>query len=277
MEKYNPVGCGALVWTKGPKPLDIVLFGGGDFVSDFIKWVTLKKITDNPQYKILTESDQDSEKYKHIIVFSHVGLLVDNTILKHPNLEPGKMYVFESTMSGSLTDGVKNIEGKSFLGVQLRDFEKVVKGYLSTSGTYIAVAPLTQKVRNGLPQGARMVHMFTKIFHKYNGVKYDASPLELSAAVCTPCRCFRDCFSRVCSNKWLFCSELVAAVFRDLGVFLPKTIVNNVVPMDFIGYDLDDISSGGIPKVVDDYVFLSLTGTAEKPSADSDDDSLENT
>lgn len=261
------------------KPLDIVLFGGSDFVSDFIKWVTLKKITDSLQYKIVTESDQDSEKYKHIVVFSHVGLLVDSTILKHPRVEPGKMYVFESTMSGSLgEDGVKNIEGKSFLGVQLRNFDKVVKEYLKASKAYIAVAPLTQKVRNGLPQGTRMIRKFTKIFHKYNGVRYDASPLELSSAVCAPCRCFRDCFStNICSNKWLFCSELVAAIFRDLAIFLPKTIVNNVVPMDFIGYDLDDVVSGGIPKVVDDYIFLSAGTDSAIVNSDSNSEFLEDT
>ena len=47
--------------------------------------------------------------------------------------------------------------------------------------------------------------------------------------------------------EWLFCSELAATVYRDMGLYPESIIPDNVLPMDLIGYDIDGIDRGGLP------------------------------
>jgi hypothetical protein len=67
--------------------------------------------------------------------FSHIGLAITRDALDLPCLEPGKLYVWESTFSAPagffarFTDKVpdRETEGVRF-GVQIRDLELVVPG-----------------------------------------------------------------------------------------------------------------------------------------------------
>jgi hypothetical protein len=72
--------------------------------------------------------------------FSHAGMAVTREVVDLPFLVPGKVYVWESTLSvpagffSHLTDKAPDVgtQGVRF-GVQLRDLELVIPGYTSNA------------------------------------------------------------------------------------------------------------------------------------------------
>jgi len=237
----KPVPKDGVLYSKSRislRPFDLLLFSGGEFVSKFIKHIEaekLERITGNP-----VEPG----------AFSHVGMVVTSEILDHELVVPGKIYIWESTMGGKLGDGIPNIEGKTFFGVQLRDFDAVVPVYDLSNDTRIATARL---IANPLDVCSELEikTKFTKIFNKYNGVMYDVNLMNEFGALFDGCRKIRDGIENIIGNdSWLFCSEHVATVYVDMGIF-PRTVIpENVVPMDFVGYENDSIRKGGAPLVV---------------------------
>jgi hypothetical protein len=234
------------------KPLDLVMFKGGDFVSDFIRFLEKSK-NKNIHNKKYYDLECDA--------FSHVGIVVNDEILNDPRIKPGKLYIWESTMSGKLSDGVYNIDEKSYLGVQLRDLDEVVKAYSLDKDTDIAFCSLKDSVLSHYKNeyAALLKQRFTTLFIRYNGVRYDANLYSLSSSIFTCLRSKRDEVEDACnSEEWLFCSELVAIIYRELG-FIPKNVdPKNVVPMDFVGYDVDSMENGGLPVVVKKPVYIMV-------------------
>lgn len=223
------------------RSLDLLLFRGTDVVSGIISRVE--------RYFDGTTLEND---------FTHVGLCIrpEKGDL-FGGLKLGGLYVMESTMSGNLADGVKDVHGESHLGVQVRDLDAVVEAYDSKPKARLAWAPLKEELRPVFPD-----KICDEALRKYTGIFYDASVVDLAAAagVCgaraaRDCRCFeclRDmaCWC-VCTRKragsdsallpkdnkpsnYLFCSELVANIYRDCRV-LPQTVEpKNVMPEDFL-------------------------------------------
>ena len=87
---------------------------------------------------------------------------------------------------------------------------------------------------------------------KYKGRGYDANPISLGAAAVPWLRCLRGAAEKVAPKKingWLFCSEFVASVYIDVGIFgdLTDGVADgitldpkNVLPVDFIGGESDE-------------------------------------
>jgi hypothetical protein len=221
------------------RPLDMLLFSGGEFVSKFIKHVEITQLAQKKGIPVEPGA------------FSHVGLVVTSEILDHELVLPEKIYIWESTMGGALGDGVTNVEGKTFFGVQLRDFDTLVPVYDTPDDTSIAVAHLLVNPLDSAKDKEEIKKKFTEIFHKYNGVLYDINLLDEMGSIFGVCRRIRDQIDEVIGDdKWLFCSEHVATVYQDMGIFPPTVIPENVVPMDLVGYDNDTEAQGGIPLVV---------------------------
>lgn len=221
------------------RPFDLLLFSGGEYVSKFIKYletVKLERMTDTP-----VEPG----------AFSHVGIVVTSEILDHPKVKPGEIYIWESVLSGKLGDGIKNIDDATFFGVQLRDFDDLLPAYDLSNDTRVAVAHLIDNPLDDGIKGGMVKDRFAKIFEKYNGVFYDVNLMNQFGALFKGCRKVRDEIESIIGNdSWLFCSEHVAQIYVDMGI-LPKTVVcENVVPMDFVGYENDSVIKGGIPIVV---------------------------
>ena len=100
------------------QPLDLILFRGVDPVSRAIQFMQRRKIGRGD--------------------FSHAGLAITREVLDLPSLEPGKVYVWESMLSASkgfwahFTDQIPSAETEEVrFGVQLRDLELVIPGYMS--------------------------------------------------------------------------------------------------------------------------------------------------
>lgn len=221
------------------RPFDLLLFSGGEYVSRFIKYlevVKLERMTDTP-----VEPG----------AFSHVGIVVTSEIIDHPNVKPGKIYIWESVLSGKFGDGVKNIKDNTFFGVQLRDFDSLLPAYDLSNDTRVAVAHLIDNPLDDDTKKGMVKEYFARIFEKYDGVFYDVNLMNEFGALFKTCRKVRDGIESIIGNdSWLFCSEHVAQIYVDMGI-LPKTvIVENIVPMDFVGYENDPVNKGGIPIVV---------------------------
>lgn len=214
------------------RPLDLLLFRGTDAVSKTISCIEKKRLGNGD--------------------YTHVGIVVTHALWPHPNMRPGELYVWESTMSMAccgLTDGVPDIEhNKGRFGVQVRRLSDVVAKY---SGS-VAWAPLLHNPWAEADRVDSVREKFRSIQTQYGDATYDASFLELFSAILPPlrclrnaARCFRTCGGRRSENEWVFCSEGVAIVYQAMGLIEDKFTPRDVVPVDFLGVDED-----GLPRLV---------------------------
>lgn len=237
-ESYNTIK--ALMRT-----FDLLLFKGPDIISGAISKIQ--------KLDIGTRAPD----------FTHVGCVILGSDLmplarvEEQNwLKPDSIYVFESTMSGKLTDGVTDVTDHARFGVQLRPLDEVVELYDAPERSRLAWAPLKKEIRDKVDSKLARFE-----YEKYKGLRYDASAVDLAAAVnFCGARCLRDCFlfqklrdfcCCCCSekrfdyspasdkrdndpSKWQFCSELVANIYKDIGIFPENIKADNVIPCDFI-------------------------------------------
>ena len=205
-----------------PELLDIVLFSGASMLSKFIRGLE-KFSTGNGDW-------------------SHVGIIIDSTILPLPQLIPGKKYIWESLMSsGSVPDVIC---GKGRSGVQIRDFDEVVKH--EVTGTVIAFCRLKKNplLRRKIGHHDETELIFNnrvlliknkikKIYEKFGNAIYPRDLVKLYSALfenkakicCSSCICVR-------RPKNYFCSEFVALVCENIGVRMNENI-SAVIPVDF--------------------------------------------
>jgi hypothetical protein len=206
------------------QPLDLILFKGSDFVSDIIRLIEYVDLDSNW-----------AEQY------THSALVVTKELLNDDRLEDGKLYVWESTISGKLGNGVKNIDGKSFLGVQLRLFDDVIAAYDEPNNTRVSWCQLNNNpwlIESNRPE---LSAKFKTIFDQYNGIRYDLNIFSLVSSFFKRIRPLRKTVEKILhTDKWLFCSELVALVYKDLAILPESVNEKNVLPVDFIsGVDED--------------------------------------
>jgi hypothetical protein len=221
------------------KPLDVVFFSGGDFISAIIK------------HEERLQLDQTTKKRMAMPgAFSHMGIVVNSDILDHPNVKKGEMYIFESTIGGYFGVDIPNVDGRIFYGVQLRNLDKIIPAYDKPDDNRIAISRLAAPA----PDSPKTKQRFTAFFNKYNGTVYEFSILDLAATLFSSLRVARDEFDSLSgANKLIFCSELVAMVYKDLEILGDDVIPQNIAPMDFIGYgdDNPDTKKSSLPIILD--------------------------
>lgn len=175
------------------------------------------------------------------------------------------LYIFESTMSGPTSrggNGVYSVDGDAFLGVQLRSLDAVLAADDTPREAAIAWCSLRPAARRRLRP-----ELWGETFRRYNGIRYDASPLDLCAAAFPCLRPWRQCCLGSCCRcckGWLFCSELVANVYKDLGVLDPGVEAQNVLPSDYFARPDDPTLSndrdGEIPLLFEPPVPVTVFG-----------------
>jgi hypothetical protein len=198
------------------RPLDLILFKGGDAVSDTIRF--LEKHFDG-------HGD-----------YSHVGVIVTTAVLSHPRMQPGRLYILESTVTGFLGCGVKNIDGESFFGVQLTDFEQLLEGYDKSDETRVAVAHLSPRYVPTLSTKA----LLQQFWERMRGRSYQFNMYAMLSAIFPFMRGGRRLAEKLLGGgDWVFCSQLACQVYQSVGVFPPNVDSASVVPEDLLGYDSD--------------------------------------
>lgn len=213
------------------KTFDMIGFRGGEMVSDVISFI---------QDSLLKNKNYD---------YTHVGICIKGNSFPtdHKYFSESNTYIFESTQSGSIADGVNNVDGKSFLGVQLRNFSDVIEAYDKDKKTKICICRL-------IDYPEKTPKEIAEIVDRYNGAMYDFSPLDLTSAAFRCLRPLRNIVNKICKcrNRMLFCSELVANIYKDAGI-LPKDInPENVLPLDFFTnpIDIEDIDDNFVERII---------------------------
>ena len=198
------------------QPLDLLLFRSSDPVSDGISRAQRLLVGDGS--------------------FSHVGMVVDRASTGLRELVPGVPYVLESTVGGVFGKGVFNTEGEAFLGVQMRRLDHLLLNCKRDGGIRIATAPLRRNPWDSRNTSrAKTRRRLAGAVAKYHGARYDANCVSLLSALLPALRpCAAKLERWIGTQDWMFCSELVASVYRDLGVLPQGTAVSTVLPMDFV-------------------------------------------
>jgi len=215
MASLQKVGLHYLEEKDKIESFDLILFDGKDIFSHLIKVMEERQINrDFPD----TEDD----------LFSHVGIALRRDAL--PDIiKDDDVYIWESTMSGLLGEGVKNVDGKSFFGVQLRNFSQVIAKYDRSGKTRVAYAKL---INRPTPES---IATFPELFKSINGTRYELNPYEGLAAFVPFFRKYRSEVDKLCrTSGWLFCSELVTHVYKYLGLVSVNIDERDIVPQDFV-------------------------------------------
>jgi hypothetical protein len=211
------------------KPFDVIGFRGADFVGRGLRQLQ--------RLELGSAAD-----------VSHVGLYVDSTVLHSDKVLPGRRYILESTCSGPLADGVKNIYGESFLGVQIRDLDLVLQ-HCTGQAFY---CPMKKSWRDAYYTADQVPH-YNNVVWGVVGTRYDANPVSLVSSLFPALRCLRRLAERG-TQQWLFCSEMAAWVLKECGLLPPSVNAKNVVPSDFL-LDVTD-SDADMPKIYERPILL---------------------
>lgn len=218
---------------------DIVFFRGGESASNMISKIE-KKLTHNGLYThvgliLLSNSFPIGSPYRFRGTSSGSGSGSGNC---NDNMfEYVIPYVIESTMSGKLSDGVLNIEGYSFLGVQIRKLDEVIEAYDKDTTTHIAIGHLKCDLYDQHINSNLNVTKIIDIVREFNGISYDVNCFDLFAAAYKKLRKIRNFFKKYCicfrKKNLQFCSELVANIYIKLGILNPLINAEDVLPVDF--------------------------------------------
>ena len=222
------------------QPLDPILFQGVDAVSRAICFMEEKKLGHGG--------------------YSHMGLAVTREILDLPFLEPGKLYVWESTLSAKegfwakFTDRVPDAETEGVrFGVQLRDLEMVIPGYEAAGGrvawaSYHGPRPSLEAMRREL----------MALYDEYGHSQYTSNLLNVFGVVFPALRSARDLANRAedrmahfmnnvlaradnaervkDADHHLFCSQWCATVYTRLGMAMKDFDPLLAAPVDVIAH-----------------------------------------
>lgn len=226
------------------KPLDLLLFHGESIQSRAI---------------LLAETITLGHK---IPLFSHAALVVTKELLPDvPQLEDGKLYVWECTAGDSQTCldfKATDIEfpDTGSVGNQIRDFEVVLQ-YCEHINETVAWCPLINNPwKKHQSQRKRICKKLCDFHKSYGNAGYDFNLVDLLGAVFHSPRSFRNAVDSAIARllkfvhchhgnaykvdkknplRKFFCSELVACVYQLVGV-LPATYdCRNYSPMSPLG------------------------------------------
>jgi hypothetical protein len=231
--------------------LEIALFSGSRHFSKLIQYCQKRQLMDHVS----------SAKGYQCALFSHVGILVNSHIVPgERNLVPGYVYIFES--AGADT---KDVRGKHVIGVQLRDFRKILEHCIEINEK-VAIVSLKATQNLTPDQINDMIgERSDKFILSTLGIPYPLNVMKMVAAFNSKVRKVMNDMNQIhILPKTYFCSQLVADFLKFLGVLPDSVDPSSVLPMDFCGCDVD--KNDGISNICDFSTFKFLSA----PSAVSD-------
>jgi hypothetical protein len=150
------------------------------------------------------------------------------------------LYIWESTPVSESDHATRNIDGLFFKGVQLRELDEVIE---KVHGQVIAVAPFSLDIfhkRYCSDDCPAFKQNLAKAIESLNNKPYDSNPVTLLTSSVYFLRFLRPLAEQwMGSTDWLFCSEMVAEVYKRLGFIGKNNNTSNCLPMDFLGFDSD--------------------------------------
>lgn len=207
------------------KPLDIILVRGS-----------------TPFSKLIEKGSEISRGYGE---FSHCGLIINKDICPDVNSSDENLLIMEVTVSA--LDNVTSIEtGKYSFGCQIRDMHDMIKEHLD-NGHEVALCKLKNNpYLNSLEEKnntelTRLRNILNEVHTSYITHKsiYDPNIFSLLGTIFPSMRGLRDVTEEATEfirkkHQWVFCSEFICVVYRDIGLLLPDTDVQAYLPVDFV-------------------------------------------
>lgn len=233
------------------RSFDMVFFKGVDLTSSIIR------VLQHRNMKVPDYGD-----------FSHVGMIVRYDMLKkifpdNKDITEDGVYIWEAGIGGKFGCDVYSIDGKAILGVQLRKFDDVMREYDKSPFTEIAIGTLINNpVNKYKPTDAKykdymenLGDKFKVIYEDYGKANYDINIFSLAGAIDPKIRPFAGKLEKFLeTQKWYFCSELLANVYKDLQVYPKEVDPRHVVPRDLVypGADIDKT-----PKILNRLTYVT--------------------
>lgn len=226
------------------RPLDLLVFQGAEGVSNIIRKLQESKLSSG--------------------IVSHVEVCITREWCPSIALADGDQALqrklsWGSTLGGKLNDHVLDAEtGGVTFGVQVRDLRELLERYAevhaSTGKGNVGYARLRRNPTRTDDHHLRehLVESLEKAYATYNHRQYDFNPINLLAGLYPKLRGLRRMSNAITQKidrhaPWLFCSEFAASLYEDLGI-ISKTLpdgddfnAEDVVPVDFLGYDEDGL------------------------------------
>ena len=223
--------------VKYLRPFDVIFFRGNKIYS-----------------KVISALEKRSE-YPGANEFTHVGMIITSDVVDHPNVKPGKFYLYESVVSGYFGYGVGDIEGHQWWwGVQIRDLEEIVNACDKYKTTITAYGRLINNPLDRLSITEAKAR-FMEFYTAHIGIRYDVNPYSLLSSIFAKLRPCRDKIEHfVDSESWLFCSELVAAVLKHMGVYSSEINERDVLPRDIAFPETD---TDVMPKILSHLIHVT--------------------
>ena len=198
------------------RPFDVLLFTSKDKIS---------KLIANVQ-KMRTKNG----------AFSHTALVVTGEMM---GFADNDLYTWEITMGGRMNDGITDVNGQSFLGVQNRKLSEVIEHY-GQNGSDKKVALLRNKTdlfsNIDDSQKEELLRRVGLLKSQVNYSPYITNGCLLVKSVFHAPRGLDDNIP-----KRFFCSQFVAFVLQKMGILNEKVKCEFVIPVDFIpGVDTDN-------------------------------------
>lgn len=219
------------------RPFDVLLFKGDATFS-----------------KIISALEKYGNKIPNSGEFTHAGMVVSSEILTHPKILPDRLYLLESTVGGKYGNKVPDINGKSVIGVQIRDLEAVINAADKSNDTLVACGKLINNPLNYLSKDDIKPKM-NAFCESHLGDPYDANVYDLLSSIFPKLRKYRSKIAKICHTQdWHFCSEIVTMVYKQFGVYPPEINEKDVVPRDII-YPWADIDN--MPKIIDEIIYIT--------------------
>jgi len=186
--------------------------------------------------------------------FSHIGMVITSDVLDHPNVKPGKVYIWESTKGE-----VPSVDGRNENECQLRDLDAVLRDVdHHNKKTYkgewsMAIGKLLPSLRAKLPQDpAERKKRFSEFFKEFNQAPYNTNAFDLLKSVnIVP---DSDFLTKLSARKAAaFCSQLQCMTYEYMGLLPEDVDPVKALPMDFLGLDKE----GEIPNMCEEPWFIA--------------------
>lgn len=229
------------------KPLDLLVFKGGDLTSH--------AIMEGEEY--ITGSSNTP---------SHVEIMITKEWCDRIKCHEEHPIYADQPLSWGSTSLGKSISietGGHVNGVQIRDLEYLMTKYLSKEGSNVGYCSLrnnptvfyldNEKWTDYAARSDKLKRDLCAAYDKYHGKEYNNNPLALIGVMFPQFRHLRNASQMSISsfekgNK-LFCSEFVASLYEDIGIIDDMTDgvadgkmldPRDVLPVDFFGPDADN-------------------------------------
>jgi hypothetical protein len=99
------------------------------------------------------------------------------------------------------------------------------------------------------------INKFTEFFNAYYGKKYDANPYSLCSAIFPCLRKCRGVVEDLSQTKdWYFCSEIVALLYKYMGIYPSYINEKDVTPRDIAFPEAD---TDLMPKILQSITYIT--------------------